>query len=66
MHLLPILAQIPTTFDVPGIGPVTMPEWVVTEEAAAFFMGFAVGAGVCLVRAALRWFKRADGTNHGE
>lgn len=52
---------IPATFDVPAIGTVTVPAWATTPELALFFAGIATAAGVKMVRAALRWFKRADG-----
>lgn len=52
---------IPATYDVPGIGAVSVPAWATTPELALFFAGIATAAGVKLVRAALRWFKRADG-----
>jgi len=66
MKTLLFLAEIPASFDVPVIGPVTMPEWATTEEAACFFMGFATGAGIILFRAGLRWWKRADGGDRVE
>lgn len=52
---------IPATYDVPGIGTVTVPAWATTPELALFFAGIATAAGVKLIRAGLRWFKKADG-----
>lgn len=54
---------IPATYDVPAIGTVAVPAWATTPELALFFVGVATAAGVKLVRAGLRWFKRADGVH---
>jgi len=56
--------SIPTVITLPGVGEVTLPQWAVaTPEIAVFFLGFCTAAGIALVRAGLRWFKRADGIN---
>jgi hypothetical protein len=36
----------------------TIPDWATTDEALAWFYGFAVGASVRVFRAGLRWVKR--------
>lgn len=54
---------VPSTYDVPAIGTVAVPSWAATPELALFFAGVATAAGVKLVRAGLRWFKRADGVH---
>jgi hypothetical protein len=53
------LAQIPdvTTF--------TLPSWASDAAAQAFFYGFAFGCIVRIIRACLRWFKRAGGDGGG-
>jgi hypothetical protein len=38
-----------------------LPLWATTDEAAAFFYGFCVGATVRIFRAGLRWMKRIPG-----
>ena len=54
--------EIPETIEVPGLGEVTLPSWAAgNAELAFFFFGFAAAVGIRLVRAGLRWFKRADG-----
>lgn len=57
--------DVPATVEVPVVGTVTMPAWTVNSpEAAAFFIGLLFGAGVLLLRAALRWFKKAGIETH--
>jgi len=54
---------VDATIVVPGLGEVGLPDWALSNPAmACFFFGFATGAGVIFVRAGLRWFKRADGS----
>jgi len=38
---------------------ISLPAWAVTEEAQAWFYGFAVMCFVRIFRAGLKWFKRA-------
>lgn len=36
----------------------SLPEWAVSQEAQAFWLGLGVGVMVRLVRAGMRWFRR--------
>lgn len=38
----------------------TLPAWAVSDEAQAWFYGFATMAFVRIFRAGLRWFKGVD------
>lgn len=42
----------------------TMPAGVTTDEAVSFFSGLFVAAFVRIIRASLRWFKRAGTETH--
>lgn len=42
----------------------TMPAGITSDEAVAFCSGLFVGAFVRIIRAALRWFKRAGTESH--
>lgn len=51
-----------TEIEVPVIGMVEIPWWIGSVAHEAFFLGVCTACGISLFRAALRWFKRADGT----
>ena len=38
---------------------ISIPDWALTDEAKAWFLGFGMIAFVRIFRACLRWFKRA-------
>jgi len=38
--------------------PSHIPAWATTDEAVAWFYGFAIGATVRIFRAGLKWVKR--------
>lgn len=44
---------------------VTLPLWATSDEATAFFYGFAVMAGVRLFRVGLRWVRRIASDSGG-
>ncbi len=55
---------VSSTVEVPALGTVTLPSWATANPAmAVFFFGLACAAGIAMVRAGLKWFKRADGVN---
>jgi|GEM_PF-4715388 len=42
-----------------------VPAWATSDEALAWYYGFALAGGIRLCRAGLRWFRRVDSDGAG-
>lgn len=43
----------------PDFTSITFPAWVYSDAMRAFLLGLIVGASIRILRAGLRWFKKA-------
>jgi hypothetical protein len=50
---------------IPDVTTFTVPSWASTDAGHAFFLGFALASVIRIIRACLRWFKRAGSDGGG-